>query len=197
MHIYDIVERKCFSLLFQLEMACHVSVSSDSRCRGWQRIHQSRFYFNTTSNMFSSNVPEPAAVRAITVSLLDSLISGEGGLPAPAALQLLAHHPLLAGWLAFQPPKAEARGWGKGFCLHSTPHPAGPQTQHSFMAHQLKTQNPGGGLLLLATYLPSPSLKKGKPGEAVQLQSTEVPQGREQMDRAGSSLPETWHTLFL
>lgn len=86
MHIYVTVERKCFNLLFQLEMACHVSVHSNSCCKGWQRIHQSRFYFSTTSNRFSSNVPEPAALRATTVPVLDSLISGEGDLPAPAAL---------------------------------------------------------------------------------------------------------------
>lgn len=86
MLIYIKVERKCFSLFCQLEMACHVSVHSNSCCKGWQRINHSRFYFNTTSNMFSSKVPEPAAVRATTVLLLDSLISGEDDLPAPAAL---------------------------------------------------------------------------------------------------------------
>lgn len=139
------------------------SCPSNSHCKGWQRINHSRFYFNTTSNMFSSKVPEPSAVRATTVPLLDSLISGEDDLPVPAALQLLGHHAFLAGCFGISASPAPKQrqgaglprslgpgdaqglcGQGKGFCLHSTPHPAGPQTQHGFTAHKLKTQNPGG-----------------------------------------------------
>lgn len=93
--------------------------------------------------------------------LLDSLISGEDDVPAPAALQLFSHP---HSWAALLAGPGMLQGRAKG-SASTAPHTLPGHSSTQLYGTWIKPQNPGGGLA--DTCVPSPSLKKGAAGEAV------------------------------